>query len=83
MQYNDEGYINQEKPLLMFHYMTQAEYHKRIEDDLLEQHRIVTSSKEAAAAFIDSLGIRHLLIPMTEKEIKAAARKRAKAAKKG
>lgn len=61
----------------MFHYMTQAEYHERIHAALMEQRRIVTSSKEAASAFIDSLGIRHLLIPMTEKEIKAAEKKRA------
>lgn len=66
----------------MFHNMTQAEYLKQVEDALLEQRRKVGSSREAAAEIIDSLGMRHLLIPMTEKEIKAAARKRAKAAKK-
>ena len=63
----------------MFHYMTRAEYLKRIEDDLLEQGRLIRSSKEAAAELIDSLGIRHLLIPMTEEEIKAAQEERASA----
>lgn len=61
----------------MFHYMTRAEYLKRIEDALLEQGRLVRSSKEAAAELIDSLGIRHLCVPMTEEEIKAAQEKRA------
>lgn len=61
----------------MFPYLTRAEYIKSIEDDLIEQRKIVTSSKEAASAFIDSLGVRHLLVPMTKKEIKAAEKKRA------
>ncbi|WP_343302767.1 hypothetical protein AAHN97_14580 [Chitinophaga niabensis] len=56
--------------------MTNKEYIQRIENGLLEQRRRIESSKEAAAALIDSLGIRHLLIPMTEEEIKAAAEKR-------
>ncbi len=56
----------------MFHYMTSSEYVKRIEDALLDQLKKVSSSKEAAAEVIDSLGIRHLLIPMAEEEIKAA-----------
>jgi hypothetical protein len=63
----------------MFHYITTAEYHKKIDEALLEKKRKVTASKEAAAAFIDSLGIRHLLVPMTEEEIKAAEEKRAQA----
>jgi hypothetical protein len=62
----------------MFHYMTQTEYLKRIEDDLLEQRRLIRSSKAAAAELIDSLGIRHLLIPMTEEEIKVAENEMAK-----
>jgi hypothetical protein len=57
----------------MFHYMTRAQYLKGIEDLLLEQRRRVISSREAAAELIDSLGMRHLLIPMTEEEIKVAA----------
>jgi hypothetical protein len=61
----------------MVHYMTRSEYLKRIEDALLEQRKRVMASKEAAAELIDSLGIRHLLIPMTEEEIKAAQEKRA------
>lgn len=61
----------------MFHYMTRAEYLKGIEDALLEQRRRVGSSREAAARIIDSLGMRHLLIPMTEEEIKAEQEKRA------
>lgn len=72
MQYNNEGYINHEKPLLMFHNMTQEEHLKRIEDALMEQRRLIRSSKAAAAELIDSLGIRHLLVPMNEEEIKAA-----------
>lgn len=62
----------------MFHYMTRAEYLKRIEDALLEQGRLVRSSKAAAAELIDSLGIRHLLVPMTEEEIKAKEEKGAR-----
>lgn len=61
----------------MFHNMTMAQYIKEIEDGLLEQRRKIGSSREAAAELIDSLGMRHLLIPMTEEEIKAAAKKRA------
>jgi hypothetical protein len=64
------------KPLFMFHYMTRSEYLKGIEDALAEKHKRVTASREAAAEFIDSLGIRHLLVPMTEEEIKAAEEKR-------
>lgn len=55
----------------MFHYMTRAEYLDRINDLMLDQLRKVSSSKEAAKELIDSLGIRHLLIPMTEEEIRA------------
>ncbi len=61
----------------MFHYMTRAEYLKRIEDALLEHGKLIRSSREAAAEVIDSLGIRHLCTPMTEEEINAAAEKRA------
>jgi hypothetical protein len=57
--------------------MTNREYIQRIEDGLLEQRKRIESSKEAAAALIDSLGIRHLLIPMTEEEIKAEEENRA------
>lgn len=79
MWYNDEDYIFYENPLFMFYNMTQAEYLKRIEDGLLEQLKRVSSSKEAAKELIDSLGIRHLLIPMTEEKIKATEEERAKA----
>lgn len=83
-QFEEEEFVflqcsNHNKTLFMFHYMTRAEYLKRIEDDLLEQGRLIRSSKEAAAELIDSLGIRHLLIPMTEEEIKAAQEERAAA----
>lgn len=61
----------------MFHYITTAQYHEEIDAAIAEQHKKATASKEAAAAFIDSLGIRHLLVPMTEEEIKAAEEKRA------
>ena len=55
--------------------MTNREYHQQIDAALTEQYKRVTASREAAAAFIDSLGIRHLLIPMTEEEIKAEQEK--------
>ncbi|WP_153657705.1 hypothetical protein [Chitinophaga sp. SYP-B3965] len=58
--------------------MTQSEYLKRIEDGLLAQRKLIRSSKEAAAELIDSLGMRHLLIPMTKEEIKAAEEVKAK-----
>ncbi|WP_074237556.1 hypothetical protein [Chitinophaga niabensis] len=61
--------------------MTTNEFHQQIEDGLLEQRKKIESSKEYAAALIDFLGIRHLLVPMTEEEIKAAEED--KAAKKG
>lgn len=78
-QFKEEEFVflQCKKTLLMFHYITRAEYFKRIEDALIEQRKKVIASREAAAELIDSLGMRHLLIPMTEDEIKAAQEKRA------
>lgn len=75
MQCNAEEYINHEKPFVMFHYMTQAEYVKEIMDGLLEQRRKIGSSRQAAAELIDSLGMRHILIPINEDEKKPIRKK--------
>ena len=59
--------------------MTRGQYIKQIEDVLLAQRKRVSSSKEEARKVIDSLGIRHLLVPIKGKKStsspKAVARK--------
>jgi hypothetical protein len=67
--------------MLMYYSMTNAEYLKRIEDGLLEQLKNVSSSKKAAAELIDSLGIRHLLLPIDKKVTAKKAASKKKAAK--
>ena len=44
--------------------MTSKQYIKQVNDVMLEQLKRVSSSKEAAKELIDSLGIRHLLVPI-------------------
>jgi hypothetical protein len=50
--------------------MTRGEYIKGIEDALLTQLELVSSSKEEASKLIDSLGIRHLLVKKPEKTVR-------------
>lgn len=63
-------------------YLTRAAYLKSIEDLLLEQRKRILSSKEEARKLIDSLGIRHLLVPMEKPARKKAAKKKSVKKKK-